>query len=373
MNSTMRSLPSASNESTFRTAASGIGISLRLGIGEDTVCANLRLAVGPFFPDAVVSAGQLFCRCIRCLRLSGAAAKCRCDFFGQIAHASIHPVSRTGLVGKPAVDRQDHFIGGRAVTERLVLVAQPQELLLAIALADVHAELDERLVNDVPEGIGLGGVRGAFDGDGPLVVGVAGGAPRAVFLLHVKADAAILVDAIVGGSLRAGFCKPVTEALRRTLANDAVRCDPVDGVGALTGVIRTQLGVCRQWAVRICHGIVGVTEKHPILTGIGVALGTATVAAVRESLSGSVSSGSGSTSRSRPDYYPSYDSKDDYSSPSDQKDDYFEPSEERDYPDERSSPEEHTVPAHGQHYHTKDGVIWKEKESYQRGGKHDDD
>jgi len=45
----------------------------------------------------------------------------------------------------------------------------------------------------------------------------------------------------------------------------------------------------------------------------------------------------------------------------------------RDYPDERSSPEEHTVPAHGQHYYTKDGVIWKEKEPYQRGGRHDDD
>lgn len=39
---------------------------------------------------------------------------------------------------------------------------------------------------------------------------------------------------------------------------------------------------------------------------------------------------------------------------------------------ERSSPEEHTVPAHGQHYHTKDGVIWREKEPYQRGGKKDD-
>ena len=43
------------------------------------------------------------------------------------------------------------------------------------------------------------------------------------------------------------------------------------------------------------------------------------------------------------------------------------------YPDKRSSPEEHTAPAHGQHDHTKDGVIWKEKEPYQRGGKHDDE
>ena len=34
----------------------------------------------------------------------------------------------------------------------------------------------------------------------------------------------------------------------------------------------------------------------------------------------------------------------------------------------RSSPREHEVPGHGQHYHTKDGIIWKEKGSYRRGG-----
>lgn len=33
----------------------------------------------------------------------------------------------------------------------------------------------------------------------------------------------------------------------------------------------------------------------------------------------------------------------------------------------RSSPREHEVPGHGQHYHTKDGVVWKEKEPYHRG------
>ena len=34
----------------------------------------------------------------------------------------------------------------------------------------------------------------------------------------------------------------------------------------------------------------------------------------------------------------------------------------------RSSPREHEVPGHGQHYHTKDGVIWREKDPYRRGG-----
>ena len=82
-------------------------------------------------------------------------------------------------------------------------------------------------------------------------------------------------------------------------------------------------------------------------------------------------SGGGSRSSSSDDY-SSRSSDDDYADSLD-SDDYDSSSSDRNYPDERSSPEEHTVPAHGQHYHTKDGVIWKEKEPYQRGGKHDDD
>lgn len=39
------------------------------------------------------------------------------------------------------------------------------------------------------------------------------------------------------------------------------------------------------------------------------------------------------------------------------------------YTAHRSSPEEHTVRASGQHYNTKNGRIWKEKEAYSRGGK----
>ena len=35
----------------------------------------------------------------------------------------------------------------------------------------------------------------------------------------------------------------------------------------------------------------------------------------------------------------------------------------------RSSPLEHEVSKHLQRYHTKDGVVWREKDSYHRGGK----
>lgn len=113
-------------------------------------------------------------------------------------------------------------------------------------------------------------------------------------------------------------------------------------------------------------------EKHPVLTGVlkvvGIAAAAAGAGAVANSARGS---GGGAGSSSSDDYFSS-SSDGDYTDFLD-SDDYDSSSSDRDYPDERSSPEEHTVPAHGQHYHTKDGVIWKEKEPYQRGGKHDDD
>lgn len=41
------------------------------------------------------------------------------------------------------------------------------------------------------------------------------------------------------------------------------------------------------------------------------------------------------------------------------------------YPEHRNSPIEHTVKASGQHYNTKNGRIYREKDAYQRGGKKD--
>lgn len=114
------------------------------------------------------------------------------------------------------------------------------------------------------------------------------------------------------------------------------------------------------------------SEKHPVLTGIVKWGGAAAAAIIAASVANNSSGESGSSGDGGSDYLPSLDSFDDYASSLD-RDDYGDSSSSRDYPEERSSPEEHTVPAHGQHYHTKDGVIWKEKEPYQRGGKHDDE
>ena len=113
-------------------------------------------------------------------------------------------------------------------------------------------------------------------------------------------------------------------------------------------------------------------EKHPVVAGIvkwggaALAVGSAYVA------SKGSGSGRGGSSENDDYDYSSSDLPDDYSGSNDDTG-YDDSSDSRDYPDERSSSREHIVPGHGQHYHTKDGVIWKEKDPYPRGGKHDDE
>ena len=113
-------------------------------------------------------------------------------------------------------------------------------------------------------------------------------------------------------------------------------------------------------------------DKHPVIAGVLKAVGVAAVTVGAGAIANSIKeSGGRSSLSSSNDYYNN--SSDGDNSDYLNSNDYDDSSSGRDYPDERSSPEEHTVPAHGQHYHTKDGVIWKEKEPYQRGGRHDDD
>lgn len=122
----------------------------------------------------------------------------------------------------------------------------------------------------------------------------------------------------------------------------------------------------------VVEAVKGFGERHPVLTGVLKVVGVAAVAVGTEAIANSgKGSGGGSRSSSSDDYFSSV-SDNDYADSLD-ADDYDDTSSGREYPDERSSPKEHTVPEHGQHYHTKDGVIWKEKEPYPRGGKHDDD
>lgn len=128
-------------------------------------------------------------------------AESRRDLGCQISHTGIHPVAGTALVRKPSVDGQHHLIGFRGIVQRLGLIAQPEQLGFAVALADVGAKLHESVVHHILERIRLGIVAGALDGDGSLVVGCRRGAPGAVFLFHIHPDPTVHADAIVAACL----------------------------------------------------------------------------------------------------------------------------------------------------------------------------
>ena len=81
---------------------------------------------------------------------------------------------------------QYHLIRCRGVIERFVLIPQPKELLLAITLTDVGTEFDKRVIDRTVHGIRLTHIAGTFDGDCPLVIGIAGRTPAAVLFLDTK-------------------------------------------------------------------------------------------------------------------------------------------------------------------------------------------
>jgi hypothetical protein len=118
---------------------------------------------------------------------------------------------------------------------------------------------------------------------------------------------------------------------------------------------------------KILHAVEAVKEfgvKHPVLTEVGKWAGAAalTIAAAAASNSGKSKGGSS-------DYFPFSDSSDDNSS-SPASEEYSESSIQRDYPDERSSPREHEVSGHYQHYGKNKDLKWVD--SYPRGGDKDE-
>ena len=218
-------------------------------------------------------------------RLRGGATELRRDLACEVAHTGVHPVAGAALVGEPSVDGQDHLVRLGGVVEGLVLVAQPEQLLLAVALADVHAERDELLVHDILEGIRRGGVGRALDCHGALVVLRGGGAPRAVLLLYAKKHPPVCADAVVARGLFRGRHKNVAQRLHGALAHHTMRCDAVNGVGALAGMVRAEFRIVYERTVahaitsirgRCVLVVVGLTVPCPLdfdcLTLIGRAL-----------------------------------------------------------------------------------------------------
>ena len=139
--------------------------------------------------------------------------------------------------------------------------------------------------------------------------------------------------------------------------------------------VKASQKACKSFCNKIKYAVEnvkGVIERHPVLTCVLKFVGGAAIAVGAKAIANCNRSSAGESGSSSLDDYSSSSSNDDHTDSS-AADIFDDSSSGRDYPIERSSPEEHMVPAHGQHYHTKSGVIWKEKESYRRGCKHDED
>ena len=173
------------------------------------------------------------------------------DFGGDLAVAVVEVVARAALIR--VVPVHGH-VAAVQVVHAVVFSGRPDEALDAVALADVGHEIQQRgvcLRGDGP--VRRAAVVGDFDGDGPLVVGVGRGAPRAVCLVDVQGDPAVGADAVVAGRLPRRAGEQVAAGLDGAVAGHTVDRDGVDLLGALARVVRAELGVDHQRAVTHCR------------------------------------------------------------------------------------------------------------------------
>ena len=180
-----------------------------------------------------------------CLQASGhsRSAQCRRYLGRQITEAAVQPVAGAGFVRIPAVDGQNHLIRCRRIVQRLVLVPQPEQLGLAVPLADVGTKLDQRSVHGTVHSVRVGQVAGALDGDSPLVVCRTGRAPAPVLLLDTKRHTTVLADAVVTACLPGGTGEAATDTFRRQLPHHTVRRDAVDAVCPQAGMVRAEVRI----------------------------------------------------------------------------------------------------------------------------------
>jgi len=173
--------------------------------------------------------------------------------------------------------------------------------------------------------------------------------------------------------------KTVEGDIKETAETDSIQeakdeCDTLEAPGSqvTTDAIsspKTRKGF-REKILDVVETLKVFSEKHPNLTGIFKVAVTTAIAVASDKISDRISESFSNpkVSSAKNDFN---DNSDNYNVDTSDADDNREVLIDREYPIERLSPKEHTVPAHGQHYHTKNGVIWKEKDPYLRGGKNE--
>mgnify|MGYP004494922387 FL=1 len=115
--------------------------------------------------------------------------------------------------------------------------------------------------------------------------------------------------------------------------------------------------------------VVDFSNRHPVLTGIVKAVGVVGLAAAADAVASGGRSGSGNSNSDDYSYTPSRSGS---SSFNDDNDEILTDDVDTDTSVERSSPKEHTVRPHGQHYIKNGERVWIEKDAYPRGGKKDE-
>ena len=111
------------------------------------------------------------------------------------------------------------------------------------------------------------------------------------------------------------------------------------------------------------------SNRHPVLTGIVMAGSKVGLVAALYAVANGGRSSSGDSSSGDYSYTPSRTGSDTFD---DSYDEILTGDVDTDTSAERSSPTEHTVRPHGQHYIKNGERVWIEKEAYPRGGKKDE-
>lgn len=130
-----------------------------------------------------------------------------------------------------------------------------------------------------------------------------------------------------------------------------------------------QSGGFGQTVKKAFKAAVDFSNRHPVLTGIVKAIGVAGLAAAADAVA---NGGRSSSNNGSSDDYTHTPSRSEISSSSDSFDEVQVDTIDTDTSMERSSPKEHTVRPHGQHYIKNGERVWIEKDSYPRGGKKDE-
>lgn len=175
------------------------------------------------------------------------------NFLGYISVSVQQILPRASLVGKPSVDGQYHFVRPRLIRQGFELLLQPQQPLFPVSPADIRTEVKQCIVGSLRHLIRGGGLTGHLNGNCPMVVVLAGGAPGSVTLRHAQPNAAVIAHHIVAGRALFGVvvdkAGAVTAPLRRHLPHIAVDGDAADVTVTRAGAVWADFCVGDQRAV----------------------------------------------------------------------------------------------------------------------------